>query len=251
MKKLTIAVSMIAASCMTYKVIAGIPVAVDVDIPGQIAQALNYTQYAQQTATLANQLTTLSDQLNKMRQQYDQMRRDYAAVTGTRNLGDIFYNPELNQYLPSNWASVYKNIMNNGYQGLSGAAKALRDSSKIFDVCQYYKDAAQKRSCEAASVQPAQNASYAQEAYAKSAKRETNINRLMRQINSTTDPKGIAELNGRIQSEQAMIQNTQTKLAMYQAASQAQQELVDQQQREAQAKVWNSTNYGGYVAPIR
>ncbi|KDP89763.1 hypothetical protein W824_15140 [Clavibacter cf. michiganensis LMG 26808] len=62
------------------------------------------------------------------------------------------------------------------------------------------------------------------------------IDQLMAKINDTPDPKAIAELQGRIAAEQAMIQNEQTKLQMYQMVAAAEDRLQQQRQRELNAK---------------
>ncbi len=49
----------------------------------------------------------------------------------------------------------------------------------------------------------------------------------MAKINGTPDPKAIAELQGRIAAEQAMIQNEQTKLQMYQMVAAAEDRLQE------------------------
>lgn len=95
---------------------------------------------------------------------------------------------------------------------------------------------AQRTACEAAAVKPAQDKAFAGEAYAAAKSRLDQINSLMGQINQTQDPKAIAELQGRIASEQAMIANEQTKLQLFQMMAQADEKLQEQRQREINAK---------------
>ncbi|KAB7714816.1 P-type DNA transfer protein VirB5 [Plesiomonas shigelloides] len=231
---------LLAASLLAPMAHAGIPVTVVADVPGQQAQLQNYAQMLKEYATLL-------DQLEQMRRQFEQMEKDYQSITGTRNLGQILNNPEFKQYLPDNWQQVYSSIRNNGYNGLTGAAKALRDASKIFDACANIKDHKERKICEAASVKPAQDQAFALDTFKKSAQRTQQIEGLMAQINRTTDPKSIAELTARIQAEQAMLQNEQTKMDMYLASSKAEQDLLKQQTRETIAKYRNSKNYGTKV----
>ncbi|MGF1804340.1 type IV secretion system protein, partial [Aliivibrio sifiae] len=107
-----------------------------------------------------------------------------------------------------------------------------------------------RRNCSALAVKPSQDKAYASEAYQKSYDRTDQIESLMDEINRTRDPKAIAELNARLQAEQALIQNEQTKLTMYQATTDAEQRVLEQQQREISAKTWGSKNYGANVAPL-
>lgn len=216
--------------------VAGIPVTVIADVPTQLNQIQNFAQMLKDYAMMV-------DQLNQMKQQFSQMEKDYKSVTGSRNLGDILNSPEFKQYLPNDWQDIYSNIRNNGYDGLSGAAKALRDASKVFDSCSYINDATEKRICEAQSIQAAQDQTFANDAYKKSTGRVQQIESLMTEINRTSDPKAIAELSARIQAEQALIQNEQTKLAMYQESSKAEKQLLEQQAMEVMSKRLNNHNY--------
>lgn len=233
----------ISAAFYCQNSVAGIPVTVVADVPTQLNQIQNYAQ-------MLKDYSMLVEQLNQMKQQFSQMEKDYKSVTGSRNLGDILNSPEFKQYLPDDWQDVYSNIRNNGYDGLSGAAKSLRDASKVFDACEYIKNATEKRICEAKSVKPAQDQTFANDAYKKSTGRVQQIESLMTEINRTSDPKAIAELSARIQAEQALIQNEQTKLAMYEASSKAEKELINQQSKETVLKLLSIKQMGTYVEPM-
>ena len=222
---------------------AGFPTSVLIDIPATLHQFQNMSQMLKEYATML-------DQLNEAQRQLKQMEREYNSMTGTRGLGNILNNPAFSKHLPDNWQSVLSNIRYNGYEGLSGAAKALRDASKVIDACEYIEDRTERRNCEALAVKPAQDQEYASNAYETSNSRTEQIKLLMDKINQTRDPKAISELSARIQAEQALIQNDNNKLAMYQATTEAEYRLLQQQQREISAKTWGSKKYGVEVAPL-
>lgn len=241
MKKSLIAAA-IAFGCITQTQ-AGIPVSVVLDATAQINQVQNFAQMLKEYATML-------EQLQQMRNQFSQMEKEFSSITGSRNLGDILNDPQFKQYLPDNWQDVYQGVRNNGYDGLSNSAKALRDTSKVFDACEYITDPTEKRICNAQAVKPAQDQAFANDAYKKSQDRVGQIESLMRKINQTNDPKAIAELTARIQAEQAMIQNEQTKLSLYQASAEAEERLLEQQKLETTKKLIKSTNYGKPVPPV-
>lgn len=222
---------------------AGIPVSVMVDATATINQIQNFAHMLKEYATMIEQLT-------QMENQFKQMELEYSSITGSRNLGDILNDPSLKEYLPDNWQSVYSGIRNGGYEGLSGSAKALRDASKIFDACEKIINPTEKRICNAQAVKPAQDQSFANDAYKKSQERVDQVEGLMQEINKTNDPKAIAELAARIQAEQALIQNEQTKLSLYQASAEAEERLLKQQQNEAEYKMLASRQYGTIVPPL-
>ncbi|KGU56245.1 type IV secretion protein VirB5 [Xanthomonas citri pv. fuscans] len=201
---------------------AGVPVTVIADVPA-----------------ITNQIETMAKwkaQYDQMVSQINQMQKQYDAVTGPRGLGQIMNNPALRDYLPSDWQKVYDSVRTGGYNGLSGSAAAIYDANKVFDACGRMAAGAQRTACEAAAVKPAQDKAFAGEAYAAAKSRLDQINSLMGQINQTQDPKAIAELQGRIASEQAMIANEQTKLQLFQMMAQADEKLQEQRQREINAK---------------
>lgn len=242
MKKRLLAVAL-SIVCVTQSQ-AGIPVSVVLDATAIQHQFVNYAQTLKEYATVLQQL-------ENMRSQLLQAEKDFASTTGSRNLGDILNDPAFKEYLPANWERIYSDIRTGGYDGLSGSAKALRDASKIYDACA--NDTAtetEKQICNATAVKPAQDQAFALAAYEKSNQRTQQIESLMREINRTSDPKAIAELNARIQAEQAMLINEQTKLSMYQATAQAEAEILRQQETEYQKKMTNSRHFSNRLTPV-
>jgi len=203
------------------------------------------TDVAQINVTVANQLENVAKYVEMIQQyktQIDQMKSQYESLTGSRNLGEIMSNPALRDYLPSEWRDVYSRVQNGGYAGLTGSAKAIRDANRLFDACAG-KIGESKQVCERAANKAAQDKAFAADAFDKAKERWDQIAGLMRQINATTDPKAIAELQARIGAEQAAIQNEQTKLQMYQMIAQAEDRLIEQQQRENAAKHFRDGKY--------
>lgn len=171
-------------------------------------------------------------QYDQMVTQIDQMKQQYESLTGSRNLGQILNNPALRDYLPSDWQGVYDAVRSGGYSGLSGRALSIYEGNKAFDACAHFKVADQRTHCEAQAVKGAQDKAFALDAYDKAKSRLNQIDQLMAKINDTPDPKAIAELQGRIAAEQAMIQNEQTKLQMYAMVAAAEDRLQEQRAHE-------------------
>ncbi|VFR20005.1 Minor pilin of type IV secretion complex, VirB5 [plant metagenome] len=182
-------------------------------------------------------------QYDQMVSQIDQMKQQYAAVTGARGMGELFNNPQLRDYLPQDWQGVYDSVKSGGYAGLSGRAESIYDNNKVYDACAGFVSNEQRTNCEAQAVKGAQDKAFALDAYDAAKNRLSQIDQLMQQINQTQDPKAIAELQGRIAAEQAMIQNEQTKLQMYQMVAAAEDRLQEQRQREINAKVLANREY--------
>lgn len=211
-----------------------------------VIDAANMTQnlmnHVEDVAKFVEQIEQLKAQLTQMQQQYD-------ALTGTRNLGDILNNPAFKDYLPADWQNVYKSLQNGGYSGLTGTAAAIRDANRLFDTCAA-KQGQDKTLCERASSKAAQDKAFADEAFDSARSRWDQIEALMRQVNETHDPKGIAELQARITAETAAIQNEQVKMNLYAMAAEAEDRLIQQQRRERNARTWNATGGGIHADPL-
>ncbi|MHB9704956.1 P-type DNA transfer protein VirB5 [Alcaligenes aquatilis] len=182
-------------------------------------------------------------QYDQMVNQIDQMKQEYQSITGVRGLGDVLNNPALRDYLPDDWQGVYDSVKSAGYAGLSGRADQVYNDNKIYDTCVNHTDEQSRISCEAQAVKGAQDKAFALDAYDKAKERLGQIDALMQEINRTQDPKSIAELQGRIAAEQALIQNEQTKLQMYSMVASAEDRLQQQRQREINAKVLANREY--------
>jgi len=186
------------------------------------------------------------EQINQLNTQLEQLKAQYAAITGGRGLGAILNDPRLREYLPEDWKKVYDAIRSGGYKGLTGAAQEIYDANQIYDTCTGLVAEA-RQTCEAQAVKPAQDKAFAMEAYTKAQARLNQIEALMQQINQTDDPKAIAELQGRIAAEQAMVQNEQTKLQLFSVISAAEDRLQQQRRHEMTMREFSKT--GGVFPP--
>ncbi|WP_022964792.1 P-type DNA transfer protein VirB5 [Halopseudomonas pelagia] len=221
------------------KAFPAITFACSVLLSGHASAQIPVTDVALNGQTTANQAATMAQwaqQLVEMKNQYDQMQRDYAALTGSRGLGTIMNDPSLRDYLPNDWQGVYDSVKSQGYSGLSGTAATVYNQNRIYDSCAHISMADQRTLCEARAVKASQDKGFALDAYNAAKGRLIQIDQLMGQINATDDPKSIAELQGRIQAEQAMIQNEQTKLQLYDMVAQAEDRIQQQQQIELNAE---------------
>lgn len=198
-----------------------------------VTDAANLSQQVQQVASWAHQL-------QQMKAQIDQQQQMFRSLNGLRGLGNLLNDPALKNALPADWINVYAKIESGGYAGLTGDAKAIRDGAKIYD-CQGKTDNALSL-CNRELNKASQDKAYGLQAYASAQARVDQIQRLMGQIDNTSDAKSIAELGARIQAENAMIQNEQTKLQMFKMLAEAEDRLILQQKHEIDMKRASRTN---------
>lgn len=215
-------------------------------ISSQAVAQIPVTDGAAIKTSVQQQVETMAKwklQYDQMVSQIDQMKQEYQSITGVRGLGDVLNNPALRDYLPDDWQGVYDSVKSGGYAGLSGRAGQVYNDNKIYDTCVNHTNEQSRISCEAQAVKGAQDKAFALDAYDKAKERLGQIDALMQEINRTQDPKSIAELQGRIAAEQALIQNEQTKLQMYSMVASAEDRLQQQRQLEINAKVLANREY--------
>lgn len=195
----------------------------------QINQAANLAKYV--------------EMISMYKTQIEQMKQQYEALSGSRGLGSLLNNPQYSNYLPSDWKKVYNGVQNGRYAGLSGTASAIRDATKLLDLCESVKETKAKQLCRQKAEKAASDQGFASDAYDKATARWDQIQGLIGQINSTTDAKSIAELQARINGETAALQNEATKMQMYAMMSAAQDKILEQQQREATVQSMRDSKY--------
>ena len=185
-------------------------------------------------AQAIQQVTAWARQYQQMIQQYQQLVQTYESLTGRRNLGEIFYNPLLKDVLPPEAAQIYTAVHIGGINGLNVAARAIRNAALIYDCENVFGD--DQRRCRARLSLNAQTQAYARQALEVVSGRVDQIEKLMQQINTTEDPKAIAELQARLQAETAQVANDQNRIAVLRELAAAEQVAAEQAQREAALK---------------
>jgi type IV secretion system protein VirB5 len=165
-----------------------------------------------------------------LRQQVQQELQLYQSLSGTRGFGSLMDNPVLARSLPSNWQNVYTAIEKGGYAGLTGTAQTLRQASEIYN-CEDQRGVDQQL-CQRALNKPFQDKAFAIQAYQTELQELDQIQSLMQQIDATQDPKGIAELQARIQTESTAVGNEMTKLQLFRMLADTEDRLIAEQQQE-------------------
>ena len=181
-------------------------------------------------AQAIQQVTAWAQQYQQMVQQIQQLQQQYQNLNGIRNMGSLVNNPLARKYLPAD----YQTILRNGV----GQWQSIYNAAKKFDIgntsLSGTSDVAQ--AFQAVAKQAAINRAGAEEAYKTASQRFSDIQVLLDRVNNAPDAKDIADLQGRIQAEQVMMQNEANKLAMLQQLASAQRDLQIQQAREISMK---------------
>jgi type IV secretion system protein VirB5 len=183
---------------------------------------------------LIQQAQTLTQQLEAVRRQIVQAQVFYQSTTGNRGM-QLLLNGVTRNYLPSDWTQLTAAV-----QGGSASSSALAADIRVAMAANAVLSASQMASLPAEEqsqiVESRRSVALlqalSQEALTNSSSRFASIQQLIAAIGSTSDQKGILELQARVSAEQGMLQNEQTKLQVLYQAAQAQAAASTQRARE-------------------
>ncbi len=220
--RLKVAAAVLVALGATQARAQGIPV---IDVA-------NLVQTVQQ---VIHDITKINNQIQQIRQLQTQIE----SLNGIRNLGDVFNNPLLKNYIPAE-AFTYLNAVNtSGYSGLNATARVLRDVGMIYNCMDLNGDA--RTQCQAALAQPYQHKGLLQDAMQTAAGRLTQIQSLMTQINATTDQKSVQEIQARIGAENALLAHEMSQVQMLQGMADSEERIARSRERERQYEMLGRT----------
>lgn len=227
-------------------------------VPGVVA--LVPTQAAAQMAVFdsaavantATQITHMTNQLTQLKQTYqgvmdqlNQAKQQYASITGSRGLGDVFNNPQLRKYLPSDYKKVYDLAQSGGYKGITGTLDTVLAAEKLSGTLAEQMAAIRGRQVRSAAT----NKIMVDDGFAGAEARLDQLEQLRQQISQTQDTKAIGELQARISVEQAAIAGEATKLQLMALLAKAEADLAAEQRQEMSRKLLSPSNTG--MARIR
>lgn len=199
----------------------------------------NFVRQAEILTQATEQINKLNDQLKQMKEQYDQGKQHYEAITGNREFGEKHHNVELQKSLPQEWQGLYQATQRT-MSALQGLVNTVKNEEKFTGSVDEMQKHIEVRMEQVAVTDKA----VGMQAYEGVQKRMKQVDNLMGEIKSASDPKSIAELQARISIEQAYIQNEMTKLQLVGQLQRAEQQLIDQQKYQMSRRILNPKNTG-------
>lgn len=199
---------------------AGIPVIDVSNLLQSILQVFSWIEQAEQMITQIKQIET----------EIKHAETTIKNVTGGRGYGNIPNDLGLREVVPDDMMDLYTLINSDGYEGLSSAAKKIRAKQKIYG-CEKQKGL-YKQACDANLSINAQNLANQANALELLKGRMDQIQELQLQIDTTTDPKGIAELQARIEAESTQVSNDANRIEIMNAMAASQTRAIEQQLKE-------------------
>ena len=184
------------------------------------------------------QLSEMASQLAQLKAQLEQAKNTYGAMTGNRGYGDFMNIPnQARNYIPSNFSNIMSLLQSNNlsYSGIADAIRNYMNANAVLtnaDLDKMNMSPATRQILTDSRSNTATIQALADEGLHNASVRFNLLQTLAYEINNTTDPKAIAELQARIQVEQNMLTNEQTKMQDLFDGMQARKQMVDQQTRE-------------------
>jgi type IV secretion system protein VirB5 len=185
-------------------------------------------------AQLVQQVQTLAQQLEAARAQVAQAQAQYQSITGSRGM-QLLLNGTVRNYLPTQWLQL-SSVM-QGSAGSYGTLSANMQNNLQANAVLSAQQLASLSSDERAQIASARQSAallqaLSQDELSNVSGRFGAIQQLIDAIPSATDQKGILELQARINAEQGMLQNEQTKLQVLYQTAVGQQWATRQRERE-------------------
>src|SRR5690606_27785204 len=151
-------------------------------------------------------------------------QRQYAALTGTRNLGDILNNPAIRNSLPTDVKDILSSS-GTSYASIQSSVERIKDEERLTGDFTIDNQALSRR---------VENLALRSKALFEQAQqgmqtRLSQLDQLQSQINLTTDPKAISELQARLQIEQANIQADQMRADLLSRQLAVEKALIQEQ----------------------
>jgi type IV secretion system protein VirB5 len=203
----------VIAAALTISVTPSVRAQFAVIDVGAIAQLLKEVQQMEQALQVAQ------NELN-------QAQQTYQSMTGGRGM-QLLLAGTVRNYLPATWPQVSTS--------LAGPIQSTVSANAVLTTAQWSAlSPAEQQQLTAARSNAALLQVVASQAYSTTSNRFASVQQLINAIAIATDQKGALDLSARIQAEQGMLQNDQTKLQVLYQLVQA-QELTRRQQTREQA----------------
>lgn len=214
---------------------AGIPV-IDITAVANLIQQVMYWQ---------QQISGMQKQYDQLKESKDQLTRTHNAMTGSRGMEQLLPTSDLaRNYLPPSYGELMGTLNGSSasYGGLANQVQSIMKANSVLSGTQLEGLSPELRQVVEQGRQSAALLNgMTQNAYQNTSQRFSALQLLIDRIASAQDPKAIQDLQARIQAEQNMLTNEQTKLqSLYQVAH-SEELMRKQRAREKTASGIGST----------
>ena len=178
------------------------------------------------------QITELRTQLETAKDQLTQLQSLHGSLNKLTNMGDIaalLSNPAVRQALPKDFGQLEAALKGQGAGALGSRAETYARENEVYARAGDDFYASESRRAQLAN---AGQVSVAQQVYEAASRRMDGLDELRRQIGQSEDPKTTLDLQARIGSESAHLQNELLKMQALAMLQQAEVQTREQRARE-------------------
>ncbi len=195
---------------------------------GQGIPVIDQTAIAKQIESIA-QLKSQLDALNQQIEQAQQLYGSLNKLTDMADVASVLNDPAIRKALPSDFAAIEGLLKGNGTGVFKDSASKFLDSNSTYRTSAddfYAKELSRIQSQNAGQM------SLGQQIYDAATKRIDGIDQLREKISSASDSKDIADLQARLQAEQAFLQTDVLRMEGLRMVQQAQTQVDEQRKSE-------------------
>ena len=187
-----------------------------------------------QTAILKHieSITQLKSQLDALNQQITQAEQLFGSLNKLTNMADVvslLNQPEIRKALPQDFAAIESLLSGNGSGAFGDAASKFLGENSTYQTSAndfYAQELARVQNRNAGQM------SLGQQIYDAATKRIDGIDQLREKISTASDAKEIADLQARLQAEQAFLQTDVLRMEGLRMVQQAQTQVDEQRKAE-------------------
>lgn len=187
-----------------------------------------------QTAILKHieSIAQLKSQLDALHQQIEQAQQLYGSLNKLTDMADVasvLNDPAIRKALPSDFAAIEGLLKGDGTGVFKDSASRFLEGNSTYrtDADDFYaKELARVQNKNAGQM------SLGQQIYDAATKRIDGIDQLREKISTASDAKEIADLQARLQAEQAFLQTDVLRMEGLRMVQQAQNQVDEQRKAE-------------------
>ncbi|MBS0393039.1 MAG: type IV secretion system family protein [Proteobacteria bacterium] len=186
---------------------------------------------------MIQQIMAWEQQLEGMRMQLEQLQQTKSALTGSRGMAQLLpISVAARNYLPADLAALsdVASVAVGTGAAVAHEARSRLAANAVLSGTDLQRLSPQLQALLATDRQSvAASQALSRLAYSHSSDRFASLSTLIDQIRATPDAKAIAELQGRIEAEQAMLANEGIKLSALAQSAEADRSARELARREA------------------
>jgi type IV secretion system protein VirB5 len=182
-------------------------------------------------AQLISQAQILENQLDTARNQLSQARTEFDSITGDRGMERLLGGAPRN-YLPASWADLQGAMQFGGGALGAGIAASVATNSILPQQTLALLPPDVRKEIDTARRLTALQQNLTRQALLTTSNRFGSLQQLIDAIGGAGDQKAVLDLQARVNSENSMLQNEQSKLLTLYQLVQAEERANDEQMRE-------------------